>query len=39
MSKAYAKQKPIPWRTIYTAVFLWLCLMIVLMRMFSEAYS
>lgn len=39
MSKAHTKQKPIPWRVIYAAIFLWLCLMIVLMRLFSETYS
>lgn len=32
-------EKPINWRMIYGVILAWLILMIVLMRLFTEAYS
>lgn len=32
-------EKPIRWPLIYGAIFAWLILLIVLMRLFTQAYS
>tara|TARA_R110002111_G_scaffold88649_1_gene138345 strand:- start:345 stop:458 length:114 start_codon:yes stop_codon:yes gene_type:complete len=32
-------KKPINWRTVYIATFVWLLVLIVLMRLLTKAYS
>jgi hypothetical protein len=34
-----ATEKPINWRNVYIAIFVWLVVLIVLMRLLSKAYS
>ncbi len=36
---AESPEPRLPWRRIYVAILVWLIVMIILMRVFSEAYA